>query len=82
MRIYVKLLLTVVLIGSIVFPASPQPLPASVTDRIDSLFRQWDRTSSPGLAVGIVRGRHLLLPGAGLQLPDQPERPSFIYGQR
>src|SRR5215467_11254816 len=41
-------------------PANPQPLPKAITDRIDSLFRQWDHTSSPGCAVGIVRNDSLI----------------------
>jgi CubicO group peptidase (beta-lactamase class C family) len=37
-----------------------QRLPASITDRLDSLFRKWDRTSSPGWAVGVVRNDSLI----------------------
>jgi len=32
-----------------------QTLPLEITDRIDSLFHQWNKTSSPGWAVGVVR---------------------------
>ncbi len=59
MRIYGKLLLTVVLpfFGCGVFS---QSLPPGTIDKIDSLFRQWDRTSSPGWAVGVVRNDSLV----------------------
>jgi CubicO group peptidase (beta-lactamase class C family) len=60
MRIYTKLLLT---IGWVVLTFSPvfsQSLPPGLTDRIDSLFRQWDRTSSPGWAVGVIRNDSLI----------------------
>jgi CubicO group peptidase (beta-lactamase class C family) len=60
MRIYTKLFLTIGLICFIVREARSQSVPASVTDRIDSLFRKWDRTSSPGFAVGVVRNDSLI----------------------
>jgi CubicO group peptidase (beta-lactamase class C family) len=37
-----------------------QTLPASITDKIDSLFRRWDHTSTPGWVVGIVRNDSLI----------------------
>lgn len=37
-----------------------QSLPPSVTVKIDSIFRKWDRTSTPGCAVGIVRNDSLI----------------------
>ena len=59
MRIYAKLLLTAVLVAAL-SPVFSQSLPLTLTDRIDSLFRQWDRTSSPGWAVGVVRNDSLI----------------------
>jgi CubicO group peptidase (beta-lactamase class C family) len=59
MRIYAKLLLTALLVAAFA-PVYSQSLPPTLTDRIDSLFRQWDRTSSPGWAVGVVRNDSLI----------------------
>jgi len=59
MRIYAKLLLTAVLVAAL-SPVFSQSLPSALTDRIDSLFRPWDRTSSPGWAVGVVRNDSLI----------------------
>jgi CubicO group peptidase (beta-lactamase class C family) len=79
MRIYTKLLLTVVLLSSTMMPADSQSLPPAMTDRIDSLFREWDRTSSPGWAVGIVRNDSLIFAkGYGMAnleygVPNGPE---------
>lgn len=60
MRIYGKLLLTFITSWAVSKSVCAQSLPASVTDRIDSLFRKWDRTSSPGWAVGVVRNDSLI----------------------
>ena len=59
MRIYQKWGLSL-LMALWVLGVSGQHLPASITDRIDSLFRKWDRTSSPGWAVGVVRNDSLI----------------------
>jgi CubicO group peptidase (beta-lactamase class C family) len=60
MRIYTKSLLTLGWVAFAFSPAFSQTLPPTLTDRIDSLFRQWDRTSSPGWAVGVVRNDSLI----------------------
>jgi CubicO group peptidase (beta-lactamase class C family) len=60
MRIYTKLLLTLGWVAAASSAGFPQSLPPTLTDRIDSLFRQWDRTSSPGWAVGVVRNDSLI----------------------
>ena len=36
-------------------PAAPTPLDAAVAARIDSVFLDLDRTSTPGCAAGVVR---------------------------
>ena len=59
MRIYQKWGLTAAM-ALWVLGVAGQTLPSSVTGRIDSLFRKWDRTSSPGWAVGIVRNDSLI----------------------
>lgn len=60
MRIYTKSLLTLGWVAAAFSTAFSQSLPPTLTDRIDSLFRQWDRTSSPGWAVGVVRNDSLI----------------------
>lgn len=40
--------------------AFSQTLPAATVKKIDSLFKQWDKTSSPGCAIGIVRNDSLI----------------------
>src|SRR6478735_10691215 len=37
-----------------------QPLPDSITKKIDNLFTYWNKTSSPGFAIGIVRNDSLV----------------------
>jgi CubicO group peptidase (beta-lactamase class C family) len=60
MRIFARWLLSVMLPCGSIFPAFSQSLPPAITDKIDSVFRQWDRTSSPGCSVGIVRNDTLI----------------------
>jgi CubicO group peptidase (beta-lactamase class C family) len=61
-----RLLLTTALCSAIFFTtpaqqaASAQSLPPAMTARIDSLFQQWDHTSTPGCAVGVVRNDSLI----------------------
>src|ERR1700753_1937414 len=59
MRIYQKWGLTVA-IALFTVGVAGQTLPTPIVNRIDSLFRKWDRTSSPGWAVGIVRNDSLI----------------------
>lgn len=71
------------------FFSSPQPAIAlqayphtDLTDRVDELFRQWDRSDSPGAAVGIFKdGRIIYARGYGIanleySLPWTPQTPS------
>jgi CubicO group peptidase (beta-lactamase class C family) len=37
-----------------------QMLPPHITERIDSLFSQWDKTTSPGCAIGVVSDDSLI----------------------
>jgi CubicO group peptidase (beta-lactamase class C family) len=37
-----------------------QTLPAATTKKIDSLFKQWDNTTGPGYAIGVVRNDSLI----------------------
>src|SRR6478736_4928850 len=39
---------------------SAQPLPDSITKKIDSLFLQWNTKNTPGCAIGIVRNDSLI----------------------
>jgi len=60
MRIYIKSLLTFIVLGAALECVTAQTLPPEITGKIDSLFSQWARTSSPGCAVGVVRNDSLL----------------------
>src|SRR5580704_9413692 len=60
MRIYIKSLLTLIVLGSALTCVTAQTLPQEMTGKIDSLFSQWARTSSPGCAVGVVRNDSLI----------------------
>jgi CubicO group peptidase (beta-lactamase class C family) len=60
MRIYIKSLLTFILLGSALECVTAQTLPPEITGKIDSLFSQWAKTSSPGCAVGVVRNDSLI----------------------
>ncbi|MGZ3821058.1 MAG: serine hydrolase domain-containing protein, partial [Mucilaginibacter sp.] len=56
-----------------------QTLPAATAKKIDSLFKQWDNTTGPGFAIGIVRNDSLIYAkGYGManleySLPITPE---------
>src|SRR5437870_3843534 len=41
-------------------PCTAQVLPDSVTKKIDNLFATWNRTGSPGCAIGIIRNDSLI----------------------
>jgi CubicO group peptidase (beta-lactamase class C family) len=60
MRIYIGCLLTFIVFGAALQGVTAQTLPPKITDKIDSLFSQWDKTSSPGCAVGVVRNDSLI----------------------
>jgi CubicO group peptidase (beta-lactamase class C family) len=60
MRIYIKALLTLIVLGVPLECVTAQALPSEITGKIDSLFSQWARTSSPGCAVGVVRNDSLI----------------------
>jgi CubicO group peptidase (beta-lactamase class C family) len=96
MRIYIKSTLTIAkstliiakstLIITLLLAAIPatfaQSLPPAVSDRIDSLFRKSDRTSTPGYTVGIVRNDSLIFAkGYGMANLEYgvPNSPATIY---
>jgi CubicO group peptidase (beta-lactamase class C family) len=60
MRIYIRSLLTIIVLGAALQGVTAQRLLPEITDKIDSLFGQWDKTSSPGCAVGVVRNDSLI----------------------
>lgn len=60
MQIYINLLLTLIVFGAALQGITAQTLPPEITSKIDSLFSQWDKTSSPGCAVGVVRNDSLI----------------------
>ncbi len=60
MRIYIKSLLTFIVLGSALECVTAQTLPPEIRGKIDSLFSQWAKTSSPGFAVGVVRNDSLI----------------------
>ena|SRR5688572_6000476 len=45
---------------TLLFKVSAQNLPLPFTQQVDSLFRQWDTSNSPGCAIGIVRNDSLI----------------------
>jgi len=60
MQIYIKSLLTFIVLGAALEYVTAQTLPPEITGKIDSLFSQWAKTSSPGCAVGVVRNDSLI----------------------
>jgi CubicO group peptidase (beta-lactamase class C family) len=73
----------------LIFGSSPQQASVSqaythtdLTDRVDELFKQWDRDDSPGAALGIFKdGRIIYARGYGIanleySLPWTPQTPS------
>jgi CubicO group peptidase (beta-lactamase class C family) len=60
MRIYIKSILTFIVWGATLECVTAQTLPPEITNKIDSLFNQWAKTSSPGCAVGVVRNDSLI----------------------
>jgi CubicO group peptidase (beta-lactamase class C family) len=60
MRIYIKSLLTFIVLGSALECVTAQTLPPEITGKIDTLFSQWAKASSPGCAVGVVRNDSLI----------------------
>jgi CubicO group peptidase (beta-lactamase class C family) len=60
MRTYLKYLLVCIVAGAAFQSISAQTLPRETADKIDSLFSQYARTSSPGCAVGVVRNDSLI----------------------
>ncbi|HTR30978.1 MAG TPA: serine hydrolase domain-containing protein [Puia sp.] len=82
MRIYIKSAFTIALLIAVVPATFSQSLPPAVSDRIDSLFQQWDRTSTPGYTVGIVRNDSLIFAkGYGMANLEYgvPNSPATIY---
>ncbi|MBX2924480.1 MAG: beta-lactamase family protein [Chitinophagaceae bacterium] len=59
MHVLVKCLLFL-LLGCTIHPANAQPIPDSVAQRIDKIFSQWNNTSTPGVAIGVVRNDSLI----------------------
>ncbi len=57
---------------------------SALTDKVDEMFKQWDRTDSPGAAIGIFKdGRIIYARGYGAAnleyaLPWSPQNPSRI----
>ena len=60
MPIYIKSLLTSFVLVAALECVTAQTLPRETTGKIDSLFSQWAKTSSPGCAVGVVRNDSLI----------------------
>jgi CubicO group peptidase (beta-lactamase class C family) len=60
MPIYIKSLLTFIVLGAALECVTAQTLPPEITGKIDSLFSQWNKTTSPGCAVGVVRNDSLI----------------------
>jgi CubicO group peptidase (beta-lactamase class C family) len=61
MRAHKTCLLAIALLGCFTLNcAFSQTLPAATEKKIDSLFKFWDKTSSPGCAIGIVRNDSLI----------------------
>jgi CubicO group peptidase (beta-lactamase class C family) len=77
MRPSPRLLLTTGLFCSFLLPATARC--QDLGGKIDSLFREWDHTSSPGVAVGVVRNDSLIFAkGYGMAnleygIPNNPE---------
>jgi len=61
MHTHFKRLLTCTALAIALQTATAQPLPPDITARIDSLFSQWNKTSSPGCAIGVVRNDSLIV---------------------
>jgi CubicO group peptidase (beta-lactamase class C family) len=55
----VKYFLILLFCGS-VYRANTQELPDSIAQRIDKIFSQWNNTSTPGVAIGVVRNDSLI----------------------
>ena len=61
MRTSIKFYLTLFLFSLIeINQSGAQPLPDSITKKIDNLFSYWNKTNSPGFAIGIVRNDSLV----------------------
>src|ERR1700753_1473048 len=60
MRISIKSLLTFIVLGATLECVTAQALPSEITGKIDSLFSQWSKPSSPGCAIGVVRNDSLI----------------------
>ena len=83
MRAYSHFLLALIAVHCITLQATTaQTLPPQLTDRIDSLFSQWDKTSTPGCAVGVVRNDSLIFSkGYGMANlnDDIPITPNTVF---
>lgn len=55
-----RILVYVLFSFAAVFSSAAQGLPDSVTEKIDKLFAYWNKASSPGCAIGIVRNDSLI----------------------
>ncbi|WP_431210491.1 serine hydrolase domain-containing protein [Puia sp. P3] len=55
-----RLLLPLIAICATLHSSTAQSVPPQITDRIDSLFNQWNNTSGPGCAIGVVRNDSLI----------------------
>jgi CubicO group peptidase (beta-lactamase class C family) len=61
MHTHIKRLLTSTALGLALQTTFAQPLPPQLTASIDGLFHQWNKLSSPGCAVGVVRNDSLIV---------------------
>jgi CubicO group peptidase (beta-lactamase class C family) len=76
-----KRTLLILLITSSLFATKvfAQPLPDSTTRRIDSIFKKWNTTTSPGCTVGIIRNDSIIFSkGYGMAnleyaIPNEPQ---------
>ena len=60
MHLHIKSLLTFIALIVTLQAVTAQTLPPEIITKIDSFFSQWDTTSGPGCAVGVVRNDSLI----------------------
>jgi CubicO group peptidase (beta-lactamase class C family) len=81
-RFILAVLFLLILCGRSFAQAQPQPLPSNVTAQVDKVFEKWDKSDSPGCALGVYKdGQIIYKHGYGMANlnDDVPIAPTTVF---
>ena len=83
MRRFIQgVLFLLILCGRSAAQTQPQPLPSNVNAQVDKVFEKWDKSDSPGCALGVYRdGQIIYKHGYGMANlnDDVPITPATVF---